>query len=683
MKLSNIAVIFIIIVLPIIMVLSYYISLQIDTINIQTSYNTKQLDATKEAIEAFEINTVEWNDEYSAVTNSERRNIMASINTFITNFANGLGIGGTNRENILTYVPAIACTLYDGYYIYSPTETKSVIKDDKGLTVFMKKNLVESEDSPITDYIYREDDEGKILYEAESNAQGVYTTNDGFSKPFTLDADNATSTYSHILKPYSKYSARYNNGENGDEKIDIIVNYTLDNYITIYGIVKGKYVLKSGYFINYTTIEVGAESTRSLKEQIAWRWNETNDYICEEYVYAYAEDNTKVYFEDGIKEYQLFQVDDTTKIRISYGSMTVEEYENLGDRLQAKEQIQWKYSEGEELNEKRYNFIFADDGSKVYLEQINDYTVFQVNSTGIRTNLDDMTEIKYKKYSEFFRETDEYGNQVEKTRTYYHALNSGSVEILNSEGNKEIKQINKGHYYKDKKGTEVLDNEINVDLNESGYKELASDYSVNNFKVETKKFTEWIKENLSEITVRDMQISYQYDNDLTPEENTEKERKLKEIYGNENSKIFNLSANGNSPESEDSIFVKHKRAVIKESLISNLNQAITSYSRNSPGEYQLPVLTEDDWDQIYRNVSIVTFVQGLPIGMKYYNNYVIATSTSNREYVNPNEIYLIDESKSDEYYHMPYCKELNKESLRGYRNIDFVAESYQTISRRN
>ena len=43
------------------------------------------------------------------------------------------------------------------------------------------------------------------------------------------------------------YSARYDNGKTGTQKIDITVNYTLDNYVTISGIVNGEYVKKSGY----------------------------------------------------------------------------------------------------------------------------------------------------------------------------------------------------------------------------------------------------------------------------------------------------------------------------------------------------------------------------------------------------------------------------------------------------
>ena len=182
MKIQHLSVIFVIIIIPIILMLSYYISLQIDTVNMQSAYSSKQLNATKEAIEAFEINTVEWNDAYSENADSKRRDVMASINTFTTSFANSLGIGGANKESILGYVPAIACTLYDGYYIYTPSEVKEVIKDKNGVAVFLTENLVKSDDSPISNYSYESSHEDKLLYEYEdepgSNPDGVYKYKD-------------------------------------------------------------------------------------------------------------------------------------------------------------------------------------------------------------------------------------------------------------------------------------------------------------------------------------------------------------------------------------------------------------------------------------------------------------------------------------------------------------------------
>ncbi len=558
MKLSNISVVFIIIVIPIILLLSYYISLQIDTMNIQTSYTSKQSSATKEAIEAFEINTVEWNESYSETADSKRRDVMASINTFTTNFANSLGIGGTSRENILAYVPAIACTLYDGYYIYSPTEIKSVIKDEKGIAVFMTEDLADE----IGYGSYNEEnDEGKLLYEAERNAQGTYTTNNGISKSFTLNPNDAKSTYSHILKPFSTYSARYKKGDT-----DITVNYTLDNYITIYGVVGDEgYVVKSGYLIDIDSVpeNIGRET---LTEKI---WYE------------------------GIEE--------------------------------------WKFQQG-------FTYVYAEDNTKVYFDG---NTAFQVSSTGTRTDLDLTTGVKYKKI------------RSEGGTVIYQALNKGSIKKKNSEGEDEIIEIKQGFTYTDKQGTGENDR-ISI---------LKYDYSAKNYYVEAKAFSNWVQNNLKNITIGNIQ-------DVSNVS----------LYGASDQSIFKIDEN-NNPEREDSIFTSHKREIIKQSLISNLNQAITSYSRYShntevEGEFYLPVLTEDDWNHILRNVSIITFVQNLPIGMKYYNNYTIATSTSNKEYVNPDEIYLSTKSYSDGYYHMPYCEKLNDNNLIGYKNIDYVVESY-------
>lgn len=50
MKIQYIAVVFVIIILPIAMVMSSYIGTQIDTITLQTKYDTKLTEATYDAI---------------------------------------------------------------------------------------------------------------------------------------------------------------------------------------------------------------------------------------------------------------------------------------------------------------------------------------------------------------------------------------------------------------------------------------------------------------------------------------------------------------------------------------------------------------------------------------------------------------------------------------------------------
>ena len=87
----------------------------------------------------------------------------------------------------------------------------------------------------------------------------LYTMYDGYyiyGKYFNYTINQ----YQYGLKPYIYYSCRYIYGNNND----FVVNYTLDNSITIYGKVNGKYVTDSGYVIN-TNLVGNAESTVSYR----------------------------------------------------------------------------------------------------------------------------------------------------------------------------------------------------------------------------------------------------------------------------------------------------------------------------------------------------------------------------------------------------------------------------------
>ena len=547
MKLSNLSIIFIIFMLPIMLIVSYYVSMQIDTINMQTAYNSKLLTSTKSAVEAFEINTVEWNESYSSVANSKRRDVMASVNTFLTSFANSIGTAGISKEDVLAYVPAILTTLYDGYYIYTPSETMETIKNQDGSDIAMSKSIKDKLIGCNDSFI--EKNSGKLLYKCESSS---YTYN---GQAFTLDPSKASKTYSHMLKPFSTYSARYKK----DNNTDIVVSYTLDNYITISGVVKGKYIIKSGYL------------TTSVNAPLDW--------------------------------------------------------DNYGNKLESlSENVYYKYNGG--IYCKMHTYVYDTDNIKVYFDGDIPFTV---SATGERTDLSETQRVRYKKI--YISNT---GDHV------YQAINNG---VTNG---KEIKQ---GDVYQDTNG-----NDCNESIKKAFQFYLKKDYSVRNYGMESWEFTKWVYNNLKDITIGDIQ-----------------DVEDKSIYGNLNDKIFDTKEN-NDPDDRGSIFVRHKNEIIKQTLISNLEQAITGYSRNSAGNYELPILTDEDWDQILRNVSIVTFVQGIPIGMKYYNNYVVATSTANKEFVNPDEIYINDNSS---YYHMPYCDKISKnDSYEAYRNIDYIARYY-------
>ena len=59
MKVDGLGIVLAIILLPIIIVVTYYIQLQVDTIAMENSYNAKLLGATYDAMSAFEINTAD------------------------------------------------------------------------------------------------------------------------------------------------------------------------------------------------------------------------------------------------------------------------------------------------------------------------------------------------------------------------------------------------------------------------------------------------------------------------------------------------------------------------------------------------------------------------------------------------------------------------------------------------
>ena len=236
MKLQNLTVIFAIIVIPITLILSAYIGTQIDTASLQQSYNTTLMDATHDAVVAFELNTED--NQYSTNADAIRRDILASINTFSTSLATGLGVSGANPEYIMPYIPAILITLYDGYYIYSPSE-----------------------------HSY----EAKELNEQTGEFEQIRKTG-----------------YAHTLKPYIYYSAKYQSGDNY-----IIVNYTLDNYITLYGKIGNEAISKSGYLSTKDFRDSINQTGEYLKETIKYE-NGTNINTIENCPYIY-QSGQKVY----------------------------------------------------------------------------------------------------------------------------------------------------------------------------------------------------------------------------------------------------------------------------------------------------------------------------------------------------------------------------------------------------
>ena len=112
---------------------------------------------------------------------------------------------------------------------------------------------------------------------------------------------------------------------------------------------------------------------------------------------------------------------------------------------------------------------------------------------------------------------------------------------------------------------------------------------------------------------------------------------------------------------------------MKEKIEETLNSSITAYANKTRNNYKMPRFTEEDWNKVYNNISVISFVQGMNIGFKNYNNYCILNSTNNQEYVNPNLIYFTD----GDSYHDIRCQEITATETIGYKIGSFEKQSYE------
>jgi len=576
MKLQNMTVIFIIIMIPIILVVSYYIGLQINTITMQKNYTVKLQTAAKDSIQALEINTVEWNSASSNLADSKRRDVLASINTFTTSLANNMGIGGAGKGRIQTYIPAIVYTMYDGYYIYSASLMKDQDTDKDGLTQFEK------------------DTSGKDTGNIKYNTEG-------------------TPSYQYILKPYSPYSARYAN-ENGN--VDVTVNYTLDNYIRVYGTVGGKYQTKEGYLVvcdNNAGVRVNKNG--GSISGITYRGATIKPEALTEQVYT----------DEGVKEYQYIY----------------DQYDN---------KLYW-------------------DGSKYFSVDKNNKKVYLQNALPEGDAGFSITN-RFRKISIPMYDNREDEWTVQKV-----------FQILNPGGGYKFYYENQSGAFVEFTSVENIDGSDNKKL--AGVEvEKDKDFSAINYCVESYVFTKWVTKNLGSITVGDMQIST--GNSINSLKNiTSAEQQYYGQYNNvdDSAKIFEISEDNNpDPENDtayaESVLAQHKKDIIINTIEKNLSQATAQAQGMNPNyEYRLPQLSYDEWEQALSNISIIAFMQGMPIGLKYYNNYAIATSTLNKEFVDPDELYFA--GKDDQYYHQRQCEQATGSDYVGYRSIDYVAKSYE------
>lgn len=565
MKLQYLIIIFIIIALPMILILTHYTTLEKETIGLQTSYDSKLEESVKQAMEAFEINTVEWdNNSVTRYSDSKRRDIQASINTFNMSYANSLHLTGITRDSILTYIPALMYNLYDGFYIYTPTSVPLTINNDNGIQLFQDGDTNNAVTSP-------RDADGNInniLYLAKEGYGESYTyeytvedgagneqTLVGHTKNATINIDEAEIGYKHMLKTFVPYSEKVEHLGN-----TYAINYSLDNFIRVYGkdgensIAKEGYLIDTSKYSGVNTIEIKYKNVDIKPEELS--------------------ENIMFFDENGV---------------ITYGC------------------FRYVYN----MNNEKF---YYDEDSNVFFRVVSNKRIYLDNTAypGSET-------CEYKKVSLV-------GNDG-KIINLYQPIN-GPIHWF---FNESILDYTPNQNYL----TKVVDH-TQYDLGDVDVAYAYRDFSAINYYTQSYVFTNW---------VQSLGIEF-----------------------------LNVGAS-NDPENESSLFYTHKTDVMKNTIIANLNLAISSYSAHSQYDFSLPIFTYTDWNQILSNVSMTAFVQNIPIGLKYYNNYVIAISSNNKEYINPNDLYYI--SNEDYYYHHIYCDKIaNNKADIAYRGIDFITQKF-------
>ncbi len=241
MKIQYLAVIFIIIIMPITIVFSEYINNQIKTIEIENTYNARLLDSTQDAIKAYQLNTV--NNSLSDLTPSKVEELEAAVNTLFNSLLTNFKYDGYKSSVLKEYVPAVVFAMYDGYYIYSPfINTLTAVNHDD------------------VDEEYKDND---VL---------------------------------NGLKPYVYYNCRYQGKNLDGENYDIVITYTLDNFITIEGTIGDNYVYDYGYLIDGIT--TNPSGTDYIYDGVTFK--ETDTETMQEYIGGTQYKYVKI---DGVKYY--------------------------------------------------------------------------------------------------------------------------------------------------------------------------------------------------------------------------------------------------------------------------------------------------------------------------------------------------------------------------------------------
>ena len=562
MKIQEMAIIFVIIMLPISIILSAYTQFQIQTLNNQILYDTKLTSSTFDAIKAFQLNTA--NSTLQDISDSKIRDIEASVKTFKNSMVSTFRLNGYTEDDLNNYIPALVYTMYDGFYIYSP-------------------------------------------YENTVDSTGTVKTTSG------------DTIYG--LKPYISYSCRYVRGTT-----DVVITYTLDNYITIQGMVNETYTNKSGYLIDnidvgtsvtYNTVTI--DDTETMKEYVPDAGGDIKEYQYVKY------NGTKYYYDEKYEGYTEDPSAPKPKGQIFYyanGTFT-------------------QYAKNSTENDRFLELYPKKNDSHTRTIQ---YKEFNGQTRGETYPLVEYNGVDY------------YFDKDAYSFFYYE----------NNDTNNKRYQIKGDKTYNDMKNA------------------IENNSSAKNYYKKAQEFTKYVEENLGELTFENAREYTINENGTIEDEGPIWPENKRKIFP----KYTGIATDINI-ENKSSNFNQHRLEVIRHTIEKNLSIAIKNYNTYSSVqdiEFQMPKLKEQEWDLVMNNISLISFVQGLDIGGKIYNGYAIVNNTESKEVVQEGRIFILG---ADGYYHKigdRYLEE-NADNVvtskpAGRLNLDFKRQN-MTIEGKN
>ena len=234
-----------------------------EQLNNNLKYDSELTGAVNDAITAFELNSA--SQDYSNVSDNFTSIVEASVNIFRRSLATRLNMTNADQSLMNRYFPLALFTGYSGYYIYSPTYAPIVVKNpNTGQGAFSSDAIPDNQldknsgtyDTPLPDHMSLQ--YTPILLRHKNHTGTSSPVNVTTNKDLNTSNQTAAEEINYSLKQMIPYAVEFKVDDNNK----ILLNFTLDNYISFSGKINGIPYNKSGYLLNHNTkikLEQGSE----------------------------------------------------------------------------------------------------------------------------------------------------------------------------------------------------------------------------------------------------------------------------------------------------------------------------------------------------------------------------------------------------------------------------------------